>query len=150
MTYEVRDDAVVTPIEVRYAETDQQGVAYHANFLVWMEIGRTKHLESLGLPYGRLEARGLLFSVMEARCRYIGAARYEDRVEISTRVRELRSRMVTFAYELAVDGRLIATGETKLIALDTERRPRRIPKEVAAALERGPGASKPPGPGPEF
>lgn len=139
MTFEFRDDAVITAVEVRYAETDQQGVAYHANFLVWMEIGRTKHLEALGLPYGRLEAGGLLFSVMEARCRYAGAARYGDRVRIATRVIGLRSRTVTFGYELEVEGRRLATGETTLIALDRERRPRRIPADVAVALKRGPG-----------
>jgi acyl-CoA thioester hydrolase len=138
VTYEVHGDTVVTSVEVRYAETDQQGVAYHANFLVWMEIGRTKHLEALGLPYGRLEARGLLFSVMEARCRYTGPARYEDRVRITTRVAAVRSRTVTFGYELEVDGRLVATGETTLIALDPERQTRRIPEDVAAALARGP------------
>ena len=138
MTFEVQGDAVVTAVEVRYAETDQQGVAYHANFLVWMEIGRTKHLEALGLPYGRLEAEGLLFSVMEASCRYAGAARYGDRVRIATRVVALRSRTVTFGYELEVDARSLATGETTLIALDRERRPRRIPAYIAAALKRGP------------
>ncbi|HEY7472620.1 MAG TPA: thioesterase family protein [Gemmatimonadota bacterium] len=138
MTYEVRGDAVVTAVEVRYAETDQQGVAYHANYLVWMEIGRTKHLEALGLPYGRLEARGLLFSVMDASVRFAGPVRYEDRVSIATRVAGIRSRAVTFGYELDVEGRPVATGETTLIALDRERRPRRIPADVAAALARGP------------
>lgn len=139
MTYEVQGDAVLTGVEVRYAETDQQGVAYHANYLIWMEIGRTKYLEALGFPYRLLEARGLLFSVLEARCRYVGAARYEDRVRISTRILELRSRAVTFGYEMEVAGRLLATGETTLIALDAERWPRRIPPDVAAALEGGPG-----------
>jgi acyl-CoA thioester hydrolase len=138
MTFEVRDDAVVTSVEVRYAETDQQGVAYHANYLVWMEIGRTKHLEALGLPYGRLEARGLLFSVMEASVRYVGPARYEDRVSVTTRVVEIKSRAVTFGYELDVAGRRVAIGETILIALDRERRPQRIPADVADALARGP------------
>jgi acyl-CoA thioester hydrolase len=113
-------------------------VAYHANYLVWMEIGRTKHLEALGLPYGRLEARGLLFSVMDASVRFAGPVRYEDRVSIATRVAGIRSRAVTFGYELDVEGRPVATGETTLIALDRERRPRRIPADVAAALARGP------------
>jgi acyl-CoA thioester hydrolase len=138
VTFEVLGDAVVTTVEVRYAETDQQGIAYHANFLIWMEIGRTKHLEGLGFPYARLEAGGLLFSVLEARCRYAGAARYGERVRIATRVVALRSRTVTFGYELDVDGRPLATGETTLIALDPQRKPRRIPAEVAVALERGP------------
>lgn len=141
MTFEVRGDAVVTTVEVRYAETDQQGVVYHANFLVWMEIGRTKHLEALGFPYARLEAGGLVFSVLEARCRYVGAARYGDHVRIATRVSSVRSRTVAFGYELEVDGSLLATGETTLIALDRDRRPRRIPAEVADVLKGGPGSS---------
>ncbi|CAN5877115.1 hypothetical protein BH20GEM1_BH20GEM1_15510 [soil metagenome] len=136
--FEPRGDAVDTTIEVRYAETDQQGIAYHANFLIWMEIGRTKHLEGLGFPYARLESEGLLFSVLEARCRYAGAARYGERVRIATRVVGLRSRTVTFGYEMDVDGRPLAEGDTTLIALDRDRRPRRIPAAVVAALERGP------------
>lgn len=141
MTFDIRGEAVVSLVEVRYAETDQQGVAYHANFLVWMEIGRTGYLRALGFPYGGLEARRLVFSVLEARCRYSGAARYEDTVEVATRVSDLRSRTVTFDYELSVTGRTVATGETKLIALDEGRRPRRIPADVAAALAAGPQGS---------
>ena len=140
MKHDVRGNQVVTAVEVRYAETDQQGVAYHANFFVWMEIGRTRYLQALDLPYGSLEARGLVFSVLDARCRYAGAARYEDTVEIATRVRDLRSRTVSFGYELSVAGRPVASGETTLIALDPGRRPRRIPPDVAAALATGPAA----------
>ena len=139
MTFPVRGDAVVADIEVRYAETDQQGVAYHANYFVWMEIGRTRYLEALGFPYHRMEAEGAFFSVMEARCRYAGAARYGERVEIATRVTALRSRSVAFGYEIEAGGRALATGETVLVALDRKRRPRRIPADVARALERGPG-----------
>jgi acyl-CoA thioester hydrolase len=135
----VRGDAVLAEIEVRYAETDQQGVAYHANYFVWMEIGRTRYLEALGFPYHRLEAGGALFSVMDARCRFAGAARYGERVEIATRVTSVRSRSVAFGYELEAGGRPLATGATVLIALDRERRPRRIPADLARALERGPG-----------
>lgn len=138
MTFDVRGDAVVADLEVRYAETDQQGVAYHANYFVWMEIGRTRYLEALGFPYHRMEAEGALFSVMEARCRYAGAVRYGERVEIATRVTALRSRSVTFGYELEAGGRPLATGETVLIALDRDRRPRRIAADVARALARGP------------
>jgi acyl-CoA thioester hydrolase len=133
------DGAVTTSVEVRYAETDQQGVAYHANFLVWMEIGRTHYLRAIGIPYGGLEAKGILFSVLDARCRWSGPVRYEDTVRIATRVTRLRSRTVTFGYELTVADRPVASGETTLVALDAERRPRRIPTEVASLLGREPG-----------
>lgn len=124
-------------VRVRYAETDQQGVAYHANYFVWMEIARTEHLRALGFPYDRLEAEGLLFAVSEASCRYSGAARYEDVVGIVARVEEVRSRAVTFAYDLEIDGRRIAEGRTTLVAMDARRRPRRIPDAIARALSAG-------------
>ena len=125
-----------TWVQVRYAETDQQGIAYHAHYLVWMEVGRTAFLEALGFPYRRLEEEGVVFSVVEARCRYLGAARYADRVEIATRVTGLRSRTVVFEYEMTAGGRTVARGETRLVALGKDRRPRRIPVDVGAALRR--------------
>ncbi len=123
-------------VRVRYAETDQQGIAYHAHYLVWMEVGRTALLDALGFPYSRMEKDGLLFSVVEARCRYVEPARYDDEVEVATRVSELRSRSVVFSYELTARGRRLAVGETRLLALGTNRRPRRIPDGLAVALER--------------
>lgn len=123
-----------TRVRVRYAETDQQGIAYHSHYLVWMEIGRTELLEGLGFPYRRLEEEGVFFSVVEARCRYEGGARYAEWVEIRTRLASLRSRAVVFAYELSVDGRTIATGDTTLVSLDGSRRPRRIPEPLARVL----------------
>lgn len=138
----MRDPAAVagtvhrTAVQVRYAETDQQGVAYHAHYLVWMEVGRTALLEALGFPYRRLEERGVLFSVVEARCRYVGAARYADRVEIATRVTGLRSRTVDFGYEISTGGQPVAHGETRLVALGGDRRPCRIPADVESALRR--------------
>ena len=121
-------------VRVRYAETDQQGVAYHGHYFVWMEIARTEYLKALGFPYDRLEKDGLLFAVSEASCRYGGAARYEDRVTVEARVEELRSRAVVFAYDISVEGRRIATGRTTLIAIDRDRRPCRIPAEIVTAL----------------
>ena len=125
-----------TSVQVRYAETDQQGIAYHAHYLVWMEVGRTAFLEALGFPYRRLEEEGVLFSVVEATCRYLEPARYADHVEIATRVVGLRSRIVDFAYEMTSGGRTVARGETRLVALGKDRRPRRIPVEIGAALRQ--------------
>ncbi|MGH7543200.1 MAG: acyl-CoA thioesterase [Gemmatimonadota bacterium] len=123
-----------TSVQVRYAETDQQGVAYHAHYLVWMEVGRTAFLEALGFPYRHLEEEGVLFSVVEASCRYLDPARYADRVEIATRVTEVRSRMVVFGYRMTAGGRTVAWGETRLVALGRDRRPCRIPADVGGAL----------------
>lgn len=121
-------------VRVRYAETDQQGVAYHAHYFVWMEIARTEYLKALGFPYERLEQEGLLFAVSEASCRYAGAARYEDRVRIEARVAGVRSRAVIFEYDISIEGRRIAQGRTTLVAMDRDRRPRVIPAEIVAAL----------------
>jgi acyl-CoA thioester hydrolase len=130
-------EGVKTGVDVRYSETDQQGVVYHAHYLVWMEIGRTDYLRAVHFPYHRLEADGVFFAVLEARCRYLGATRYGDRVEVVTRVRNVRSRTAVFDYTMSVDGRTIATGETTLIALDPDRRPRTIPEAIVRALREG-------------
>ena len=123
-----------TEVTVRFAETDQQGVAYHANYFVWMDVGRTALLRDLGFPYGELEARGLLFAVTEASCRYQGAARYDEVVSIETQCREVRSRAVVFEYRIAVGERDVASGTTTLVALDPNRRLRRIPDLILTAL----------------
>ena len=127
--------AHATTVRVRYAETDAQGVAYHAHYFVWLEVARTALLAEAGYPYRALEADGLFFAVVDARCRYAGAARYDDEVRIEAAVRNIRSRMVVFGYNLTVEGRLIAEAETTLVAMDEARRPVRIPGNVARALE---------------
>ena len=123
-------------VRVRYAETDQQGVVYHAHYLVWMEVGRTAFLEAIGFPYRRLEEEGVLFSVVEASCRYLEPARYADQVEIATSLTEVRSRTVAFSYRMTVADRSVARGETRLVALGRDRRPCRIPADVGVALRR--------------
>jgi acyl-CoA thioester hydrolase len=116
-------------VRVRYAETDQMGVVYHANYLVWMEIGRVELVRSLGLEYKKLEAEGLFLSVVEANCRYLWPARYDQEVVIETRVREASSRMVEFGYRLreAESGRLLAEGHTRHLWLNRDWRPTRLP-----------------------
>ncbi len=132
---EPRTDAVgTTHVRVRYAETDQQGVAHHSEFFVWMEVGRADLLRALDYPYDRMEAEGLFFAVAEASCRYLGPARYEEEIEIETRCRAVMSRAVVFHYVFRAGERRIATGSTTLIALDERRRPRRIPDAVIRTL----------------
>ena len=104
-----------TSVRVRYAETDQMGVVYHANYLVWMEIGRTEYAKSVGMRYADMERAGYLMTVVEVSVRYSDAARYDDDIVIRTRVEAANPRMVTFRYEVqhAGSGRPLATGETK-------------------------------------
>jgi len=117
-------------IRVRYAETDQMGVAYYANFLIWMEVGRVEYCKALGFRYRDMEEQdGVLLAVVEARCRYHRPARYDDEVIVETWVEEATSRMVRFGYRmlLASDGTKLAAGETKHVFCDRSMKPTRLP-----------------------
>lgn len=137
-----------TRLRVRYAESDQMGVVYHAHYLVWCEVGRTDLLRELGHDYADLERGGFRLAVSHAEVRYLRPARYDDVVEVVTWLGGAQSRMVSFAYELyGVDPErgLLATAETRLVALDAEGRTRRLPDELLAVLrsasrQRGPDA----------
>ena len=124
-------------LRVRYAETDQMGVAYHANYLVWMELGRVEWCRAAGLRYRDMEQQdGILLVVAEAHCRYTSPARYDDEVIVRTTVRDAHPRMVTFEYRLerAGDGVLLATGHTKHIFVGRDLVPRRLPEKYQAAF----------------
>jgi len=124
-------------IRVRYAETDQMGLAHHMHYLAWFELGRTELMRANGVSYAALERGGLLLPVARAELQYRRGAGYDDRVEVRTRVSEVRSRSVSFDYEArsAPDGELLATGTTVLVCTDRDMRPRRLPGDVAALLE---------------
>ncbi len=123
------------------------GVVYHANYLVWMEVGRVEYWRQAGLSYRDLERDdGILLVVAEANCRYRAPAFYDDEVVIRTRVAESNSRYVRFEYELVVqedaakgDGaqggtRIVATGYTKHVFCGRDRRPCRLPEKYHTAL----------------
>ena len=124
---------------VRYAETDQMGVVYHAEYLVWCEVGRTDFIRGLGLPYSELEKRGTQLAVAEATIRYHAPARYDNLVRVETRLTEVRSRAITFDYVIrnAESGERLATARTLLVSLDPSRKPVPMPAEVRALMERG-------------
>ncbi len=111
-----------TRVRVRYAETDQMGVVYHSNYMVWMEVGRVELYRSLGLRYRDMERDGLLLAVAEINCRYISPAHYDDEVTIKASIEKVTTRMVSFDYEMRTveDGRLLATGTTRHIFCDRE------------------------------
>jgi acyl-CoA thioester hydrolase len=131
-----------TEIRVRYAETDQMGVVYHANYVVWMEVGRVEALRSAGLIYAEMERAGFLVAVVGVKVEYKAAARYDDLVRVTARVAELQSRMMRLEYEIrrAADDTLLATGETKHLFVNRELKPVRLPEEYRAAFT---GGSKP-------
>ncbi len=119
-----------TKLRVRYAETDQMGVVYYSNYLVWMEVGRVEYCRAAGINYREMEQEdGVLLAVVEAQCRYLHPARYDDEVIVSTRVRKAGPRGVQFGYEMrrAADGRLLATGETKHLFCGRDLKPTKLP-----------------------
>ncbi|MEW6421184.1 MAG: thioesterase family protein [Deinococcota bacterium] len=124
-------------LRVRYAETDAMGVAHHANYPVWFEVGRTDLMHRLGLPYAEVEARGYYLMLSGLHVEYRRAARYDDHLTLITRVGSVRSRTLTFSYELWRGEELLATGETRHIATDKTYRPARLPEDVLTLLTGG-------------
>ena len=127
---------VETTLRVRYAETDAMGIVYHANYLVWFEVGRGEFFRALGHDYGDWEHRGYLLPAVEAHARYQAPARYGDQVIIHTWIQEVRSRGLTLGYrvENADSGQRLATGWTRHICVDAQGHARRLPKEMVAAV----------------
>jgi acyl-CoA thioester hydrolase len=123
-------------VRVRYAETDQMGVAHHANYLVWCEVGRTHHMEQLGVRYRDLEARGVRLPVVAAALRYRAAARYDDVLEVRCWVRNAGSRSVEFGNAIVrnEDGANLATATITLIAVDSRHATTRIPDDIRALM----------------
>jgi acyl-CoA thioester hydrolase len=112
------------------------GVVYHAEYLVWCEVGRTDYIRSLGLPYAELERRGTILAVAEATIRYHTPARYDDLIRVETRLVDVRSRAISFEYLIRnVTGDRLATARTLLVSLDRDGRPSSIPVDVRALME---------------
>lgn len=120
-------------VRVRYAETDQMGVVYHANYLVWLEVGRVELMRSLGFDYKQMEADHCRIAVVEATARYKYPARYDDELLIRTHVKALRSSLLKFGYEVlrAADGKVLCEGETTHILCDAEMKKRTMPEKYA-------------------
>lgn len=126
-----------TTIRVRYAETDQMGVAYHANYLVWCEVGRVEMLRQLGFEYKEMELTDdCHLPVVEARCRYKSPALYDQEIRIETQVTALRSSLIRFNYRLRrVEGaQLLAEAETTHVVVDGEMQKRPMPEKYAVAI----------------
>jgi len=125
---------------VRYAETDQMGVVYHANYLVWCELGRTELIRTRGTPYAELERQGVVLAVADASVRYHAAARYDDMIRVEAWISDLRSRTVTFGYRVlrvpddGGDPQRLATAATTLICLDSASKPMKLPADLIKRL----------------
>jgi acyl-CoA thioester hydrolase len=119
-------------VRVRYAETDQMGVVYHANYFVWFEVGRVELMRALGVEYKRMEIEDdCQIVVADAHCRYHHPARYDEQLRVRTRIAESRNRVIRFSYELFRDagGQLLATGETTHIICGRNGKPKLLPQK---------------------
>jgi acyl-CoA thioester hydrolase len=124
-------------VRVRYAETDQMGVVYHANYLVWFEVGRVELMRQRGLDYKRLEIdEGCWIAVVEATARYKAPARYDDELIVETRVTTVRGPVIRFGYRIlrVEDGLLLCEGETVHVVIGRDMKRRSIPKKYAELL----------------
>ena len=123
-------------IRVRYAETDQMGMVYYANYLIWMEVGRGDFCRECGFSYRDMEREEQAFlAVAEANCRYIASARYDDEVVIETVLSRIRSRVVEFTYQIKSGETLLAEGRTLHVVIGPDGRPRTMPERYLELLK---------------
>jgi acyl-CoA thioester hydrolase len=130
---------------VRYAETDQMGVVHHGNYFTWFEIGRVELCRELGFEYKQMETEDDSFIVVaEAHCRYKRPARFDDVLEIRTRVTQSQRRTLRFGYEIfnQATGELIATGETLHVICDSLGRPKSLPEKYRQFFPASNGAAE--------
>jgi acyl-CoA thioester hydrolase len=142
--WKVKETFSETRLRVRYAETDQMGVVYHANHFIWFEVGRVELLRQLGFSYRDMEKDdGCFIAVADARCRYKAPARYDDEIIVRTHIKNVRESVIHFGYQLlrARDGELLAEGETTHVVTNAEMKVSVIPEKYLevfrAALNKG-------------
>jgi acyl-CoA thioester hydrolase len=127
-------------VRVRYAETDQMGMAYYANYLVWMEVGRSDLCRQCGFSYRDLEREEQAFlAVAEASCRYISPARYDDEILIETELTRVKSRVVEFSYRIKRGETPLAEGRTLHVVIGRDGRPRAMPQRYLNLLQEAAG-----------
>lgn len=150
MTYQTEDDELIdegwdeTELRVRYSETDKMGVVYHANYLVWFEIGRTEFCRSRGFSYRDMEENDDAFLVVvESYCRYKAPAYYDDKLVVRTHITEMRRRSLRFGYEIIrrADDKVIAEGETGHVVTGKDSRVRSFPEGYIQLLSSVPAKS---------
>ena len=121
-----------TTVRVRYQETDQMGVVYHANYFVWFEVGRTSLIQERGSSYRELEEKGIILPVIEANCQYKSPARYEDLVRIETKIAELSPAKIRFDYRAIRDrdDMLLALGFTTHMWVNRDMKPLNLKRKL--------------------
>ena len=122
---------------VRYGETDQMGVVYHANYLLYYEMGRTEYMRARGFAYSKMEEAGFSLAIVEAGLKYHANVSYDEEVLIRTRLEHLTRVQVTFHYQVfkATGEVLLSEGFTRLACVGRDLKPKRLPKEMVEALK---------------
>jgi acyl-CoA thioester hydrolase len=120
-------------VRVRYAETDQMGVVYHSNYLIWFEVGRVEFIRQMGLNYKQMEEEGCGIAVVDVRARYRLPARYDDELVIETRLLAARGAVIRFGYRIlrVADGLLLCEGETFHVCVGMDMKKRTLPPKYA-------------------
>jgi len=123
-------------VRVRYSEVDQLGIAYYAHYLVWLEVARVEYLRHLGIAYAEVEKKGIKLPVHSCSIQYLQPARYDDLLNIHTRLSKVGKTSLTFEYEITNDKtkEILTKAETRLVCVDNEFKPVRIPKMLAEFL----------------
>ena len=138
----------VVPIRPRYSEVDSMGVVYHANYLIYFDVGRTEWLRAAGADYAELERRGFRLAVVDLALRYLRPARFDAELALAVWLTELGKATVTFRYALRDgDGQILCDGYTRLGCLNPDNRPTRLPADTLETLERGRAAATGPSEG---
>jgi len=127
----------ITQIRVRYAETDAMGIVHHATYPIWMELGRSDLLREMGQSYAEWEAQGVMMSVAELHVKYRSPARYDELVEVRTRLLEATKRKVVFGYEIQRDGTRLVEGQSIHLVTSPEGRARVMPEELFQFILQG-------------
>ena len=124
-----------TSIRVRYAETDAMGIVHHSVYPIWMELGRSDFLRELGQSYAEWERQGVMMSVAELQVRFRSPARYDEVVEVRTRLVEANRRKITVAYAISREGTRLVEGRTVHIVTGPDGRARTLPEEMLHLVE---------------
>ena len=125
-----------TELKVRYAETDNMGIVYYANYLVWFEVGRTEYLLAEGMDYRDVEKDGLFMAVVEAHCVYKAPARYGEMIVIETKPADVKNSSLKFEYRILQksDAKLLCEGYTTHVLIDKQLKPKKIPENIRKLL----------------
>jgi len=130
-----------TPLIVRYAETDQMGIAHHSNYPIWFEAGRTDFIKKMGMPYSKIEESGILLPLLELKCKFIGMCKYEDEIVVKTYIKEHTGTRLLFHYEVCKVGsdKVLTEGETLHVWTNSNLKPVNIKKyrpEINELIEK--------------